>query len=178
MWQNLRMSEPEEKLQPAWCIVANVVHERPYGDGGAEIRRGTKQFAPSAKVRIVSFRRVGEENVTVVGRHRKSHRYITLITLCKWLVNWRVELVYSPHILPEIIAYENYNRVLKWYESWFLYHCLAMLGMIREQQDADWASSDEARKVAETLLQIRKEWHESARIVQPPVIRSSQHKRN
>ena len=54
-------------------MVANVVHERPYGPEGAEIRRGTKHFAPGAKVYVFSFFwGMGGEQVTVIGRHRKS----------------------------------------------------------------------------------------------------------
>nr|GFD56498.1 hypothetical protein [Tanacetum cinerariifolium] len=36
-----------------WTAVANIVRERPYGPGGAEIRLGTKHFAPGAKVYII-----------------------------------------------------------------------------------------------------------------------------
>jgi hypothetical protein len=35
---------------PVWCPVANVVRERTYGPGGKEIRRGSKHFAPGAKL--------------------------------------------------------------------------------------------------------------------------------
>jgi hypothetical protein len=45
----------ENALSSVWCIVANIVHERPYGPGGQEVRRGTKHFAPGAKVVILDF---------------------------------------------------------------------------------------------------------------------------
>lgn len=88
---------------PAWCVVANVVMERPYGPGGLEKRRGTKHFAPGAKVYVyVFFWGVGGEIVTVMGRHRKSHRFIQLSMPAKHLANWRAELVYSPAVAKVI----------------------------------------------------------------------------
>ena len=36
---------------------------------------------------------------TVVCRHRGSHRYVWMDVAAKYLVNWRVELVYSPHVI-------------------------------------------------------------------------------
>lgn len=88
---------------PAWCVVANVVMERPYGPGGAEKRRGTKHFAPGAKVYVYEFFwGVAGESVTVMGRHRKSHRFIQLSMPAKHLANWRAELVYSPSVAKVI----------------------------------------------------------------------------
>jgi len=65
--------------EPAWCVAANVIMERDYGPGGVEKRRGTKHFAPGAKVFVYDFFwGMGGESVTVMGRHRKSHRFIQL----------------------------------------------------------------------------------------------------
>src|SRR5688500_14907210 len=64
---------------PVWCVAANVVTEREYGPGGAEKRRGTRHFAPGAKVFVFNFFwGTGGERVTVIGRHRRSHRFIRL----------------------------------------------------------------------------------------------------
>ena len=88
---------------PAWCVVANVVMERQYGPGGAEKRRGTKHFAPGAKVYVYQFYwGMGGESVTVMGRHRRSHRFIQLSMRAKHLANWRAELVYSPAVAKVI----------------------------------------------------------------------------
>jgi hypothetical protein len=90
---------------PVWCVAANVLNERPYGPGGAEIRRGTKHFAPGAKVYVFDFFwGMGGEQVTVVGRHRKSRRYITLVMRATHLANWRAELAYSPHVIKQVLA--------------------------------------------------------------------------
>ena len=88
---------------PAWCVAANIVMERGYGPGGAEKRRGTKHFAPGAKVFVYYFFwGVGGESVTVMGRHRRSHRFIQLSMRAKHLANWRAELVYSPAVAKVI----------------------------------------------------------------------------
>jgi len=95
------LSNPDSA--PVWCVAANVVMERGYGPGGAETLRGTKHFAPGAKVFVYNFFwGVGGETVTVIGRHRKSHRYIRLSMPAKHLANWRAELVYSPSIAKQV----------------------------------------------------------------------------
>lgn len=96
--------------EPVWCVVANVVMERTYGPGGAERRSGTKHFAPGAKVYVVGFFwGTGGERVTVVGRHRKSHRFITLAMEAEHLANWRAELVYSPHVIERVREYGAFS---------------------------------------------------------------------
>ncbi|MGL6075034.1 MAG: TIGR02996 domain-containing protein [Fimbriiglobus sp.] len=88
---------------PIWCVVANVLLERNSGPGGAEIRRGTKHFAPGSKVYVFYFYwGSGGDRVTVVGRHRKTKKYMTLITNSEYLANWRAELVYAPEVIRRI----------------------------------------------------------------------------
>jgi hypothetical protein len=87
-----------------WCVVANVVDERPYGPGGIEVRRGTRLFASGTKVSCFPpLWGDGYERVKVVGRHRRTHRYITTTVRSAWLMNWRVKLVYSPHVIREML---------------------------------------------------------------------------
>ncbi|KAB2853463.1 MAG: hypothetical protein F9K46_18305 [Anaerolineae bacterium] len=96
--------DEQEKSSPIWCLVANVRAEIPYGPGGKETRRGTKQFYAGAKV--FCFPVIwgdGYENIMVIGRHRSTHRYIKMIVHWKKLTNWRAELVYSPYIISQII---------------------------------------------------------------------------
>jgi hypothetical protein len=88
-----------------WGVVANVVLERPYGPGGVERRRGTKQFAPGAKVHV--FQRLGWSDwrrIRVLGRHRRSSRLIELTMGVEQLANWRVEAVYSPSVIRRLLA--------------------------------------------------------------------------
>jgi len=96
---------------PVWCLVANVVAERRAGPGGVNVRRGTKHFAPGAKVYCLpplwdSYHKVRSvDKIVVVGRHRRSHRYMTIVTRTEWLTNWRIQLVYSPHVIREMVRF-------------------------------------------------------------------------
>lgn len=93
---------------PVWCPVANMTRERPYGVGSEITKRGSRHFAPGAKLyfhRVVGYSgRGGDPQVEVVGRHRGSHRYATMIVSLSWLENWRVDLVYSPHVARELFG--------------------------------------------------------------------------
>lgn len=94
--------EKNSALEPVWCLVANVVEERNFGPGGGERRRGTKHFAPGAKV--CAFPVLwgdGYEKIKVVGRHRESHRFVKMVIPSKWLTNWRAQLVYSPFLIAQ-----------------------------------------------------------------------------
>ena len=96
------MSRPE----PIWCIIANVMDEHHYGMEGKETRRGTRHFPPGAKVHCFPpLWGDGYTSIKVVGRHRGGHRYVTMVIPSKWLRNWRVSLVYSPHVITEMADY-------------------------------------------------------------------------
>jgi len=99
-----REIETATMVEPVWCPVANMVRERPYGPGGREIRRGSKHFAPGAK--LYCFPALwgdGYVQIQVIGRHRATHRYVNMIVNEKWLTNWRVRLAYSPHVIRELL---------------------------------------------------------------------------
>lgn len=86
-----------------WCVVANVAEEQPFGPGGHELRRGTKHFAPGAKVYCLPAQwGDGYEKIVVVGRHRATHCYVRIVLPAKRLTNWRTDLVYSPHVIAEL----------------------------------------------------------------------------
>jgi hypothetical protein len=83
-----------------------VVDERPHGPGGQERRSGTIHLAPGAKV--YCFPPLwGDSNIKVVGRHRGSHRYVTMVIRSAWIRNWRSELVYSPTLID--LLSESWN---------------------------------------------------------------------
>lgn len=91
------------EVQPIWCIVANVVDERPYGPGGHESRRGIRLFPAGAKVWVPDgYPGMGYETVTVIGRTRHGHRYATVDVRSEHLTNWKVKLVYSPAVRARI----------------------------------------------------------------------------
>ena len=55
-----------------YCMVGNIIDKHYYGEQKLEIRRGTKQFRPNAKVYIFpEFPGMGHENIVVIGKPRK-----------------------------------------------------------------------------------------------------------
>jgi hypothetical protein len=90
----------EQNPEPVWAIRASVIQERSYGPGGLETRRGTKHFAPGAKVYCAYILWDGPlTSVGVIGHHRGSHQYVTMILPHNYLTNFRADLVYSPHVI-------------------------------------------------------------------------------
>ncbi len=164
----------ENLMSPVWCIAANVVMERPFGPGGEETRSGTKHFAPGAKVCIVDFFwGMGGEDVTVVGHHRKSHRFITIVMRSKLLVNWRAELIYSPRIIKEVVQYKAYKPESRWIER---VKAESLWNSFRTQDENDWASSPGAKEKVEDIIETMKKYYEFARATQPPTTRPPQPK--
>ena len=99
----IRQVETSSKVEPIWCPAANMIAERPYGPSGTQIRRGSKHFAPGAKLYCYpALWGDGYGQIQVFGRHRGSHRYVKMIISSSWLINWRAELVYSPHLIREL----------------------------------------------------------------------------
>ena len=87
-------------VEPEWLLVGNIVKERPYGPEGAEFRPGTKHFSAGTKVYCLPPQwGDGYEQIKVIGRHRGSKRYVTMIISSAWVENWRAKLVYSPEVL-------------------------------------------------------------------------------
>jgi hypothetical protein len=90
-------------IPPLWCAVANVVAVAPRGPGGELIREGTKHFKPGTKVYcFTAYWGTAGDRVRVVGRARKSHRWITVAMLSKLLCDARVKLCYEPAVLRRI----------------------------------------------------------------------------
>ncbi len=132
--------------KPFWCVAANIVQERFYGPSGTLSSRGTKHFKPGAKVYVVSFYLGGSETLVVVGRHRGSHRYVTMALPTECLANPRAELVYSPHIIREIIAFRNTHDGKR---------------KQPDESDTEWGGGEEDKELAEARsVQLQKtiEW--------------------
>ena len=86
--------------EPRWLVVANVVLWRRYGDGGQELRPGTKAYKGGAKVYVVStYPGMGHEQLTTVGRGRHNGRWITIDTATRHLHSFRAKLIHSPAVL-------------------------------------------------------------------------------
>ncbi len=86
------------------CATANVLETIQWGEGGAELKKGTKHFRSGAKVYIVDYYPGMCEAVVVVGHHRASGRYIELSMRTKHLENFRMTTIYSPKVLKMIRA--------------------------------------------------------------------------
>jgi hypothetical protein len=85
---------------PVWCVVANVVEERRAGPFGSEMWRGTRHFAPGAKVYVIT--QLDEGQTEVVGHHRKAKRYVSAVVSTEALTGARAKCVYSPHVIREL----------------------------------------------------------------------------
>jgi hypothetical protein len=93
---------------PMWCAVANVVDYAPRGPGGELIREGTKHFKAGAKVYcFTASLGDGGDMARVIGRARKSHRWITIAMPTKLLRNARAKLCYEPAVLKRIVENDD-----------------------------------------------------------------------
>ena len=106
-----------------WCLVGNIVQSHTYGEEH-EIRYGSKQFAPGAKVYIAPANwDDGYENVIVIGCPRRCRHYIEIIMRSDLIENVRLKKVYAPFLLK----------------------------MMDESQYTWWGDKDEDRECIESL---------------------------
>ena len=102
-----------------WCLIGNIVKEHSAGPGGADQVEGTKHFKPGAKVHCLAPQwGDGYEKIKVVGRHRKSNRYVTMVIRSSWVTNWRAKVIYSPTVLHRLnwagIMWKSEISVRQW----------------------------------------------------------------
>ena len=114
------MSGENSEIQPIWCLAANLNDERLHGEGGAEVRHGTKHFAPGAKVYFYPpLWGDGYSKMQMIGRHRVTHRFVIMVIESRWLIRWRAERVYSPRIIREMESFwDEKEESKKWAEEW------------------------------------------------------------
>ncbi|MET9594245.1 hypothetical protein ABZY45_25445 [Streptomyces sp. NPDC006516] len=83
-----------------WLIAANVVRWRRYGEGGQELRPGTKSYRGGSKVYVIeTYPGAGHEQLTTIGRGRHTGTYIRIDMSTRNLHNFRAVPVYSPTVL-------------------------------------------------------------------------------
>lgn len=102
-----------EGPESQWCLVGNIVEERPYGEGGHEQRPGTEHFSGGTKVYCLPAQwGDGYDEIIVIGRHRGSKQFTTMIVSSDWVTNWRAKVVYHPEVLRRIkmAASESWKR--------------------------------------------------------------------
>ena len=131
--------------------MANVVPERPYGPGGAETRRGTRLLAPGAKVFV--FPHLWDSHgdyarLMVIGRHRASHRFVTLIMPARLLTNWRVDIAYSPHVIRSFL--EGLFELFWWKGE-------STEENLRRLRELTWNGMPEAKVRAEQMVALMRE---------------------
>lgn len=81
-------------------IVANVVRFRRYGDGGQELRPGTKPYRGGARVFVIdTYPGTGHEDVTTVGQARNTGHWITIDMPTRHLHTFRAKFAHSPAVL-------------------------------------------------------------------------------
>ncbi len=108
---------PEQSAAPPsqWCLVGNIVEERPYGEGGVETKRGTKHFSPGTKVYCLpSSWGDGYEKIRVIGRHRGSREFVTMVIRADWVTNWRAKVVYDPMVLRLVHTAAEADHIGNW----------------------------------------------------------------
>lgn len=107
--ENLKdYQHPEDEPEWRWCLVGNIVKEHPFGEE-KEIRQGTKQFAPGAKVYCAkSMWGDGYESIGVLGTPRHGKKYIEIIMERKKIENFRIQKVFKPQVL-DIMKQRHYS---------------------------------------------------------------------
>ena len=87
-----------------WCLVGNIVEEHEFGEEH-EVKTGTKQFGPGAKVYLAPVQwGDGFENVVAIGVPRHQKRNIEIITRRNYVENFRVQKVFKPSILKRMCS--------------------------------------------------------------------------
>lgn len=88
-------------LCPVWSLTATVKNET-YLSKGIEIQ-GSKHFEPGAKVYPCSqWSGDGYARPYVVGLHRETQKFISVICPSDHLENWKVELVENPILIFQL----------------------------------------------------------------------------
>jgi hypothetical protein len=96
-----------EKIEFIWCLVGNIVDKHLAGKE-LGIKRGTKQFVAGAKVYCFpSMWGDGYEKIMVIGKPRKRQKLIRVIMESKYIKNWRLQKVYDPFVISEMV--NNYG---------------------------------------------------------------------
>ena len=106
--------ETDDKQDPEtqWCLVGNIVEERPFGPDGDETVLGTKHFSPKTKVYCFPLQwGDGFDQIAVIGRHRGSKKFVTMIIGSDSVENWRAKVVYNPEVLRRLQQSDKRNWI-------------------------------------------------------------------
>lgn len=134
------MCEGEERPKWIWCLVGNVVKERPYGPDH-EVRLGTKRFTPGTKVYCYPGQwGDGYDRIYVLGRPRERYDLIRLIMPRKHIENFRLQRVYNPQVIERMHpGPDSDDCVCGWGDSdhdrMEIKHMLTWLNLSEEESD-------------------------------------------
>lgn len=98
----LKPTESDSERPSQWCLVGNIVKGQP-SDDDVGVSAGTKHF--SAGTKIYAFPAQwgdGYERIIVVGRHRGSKGFVTMVVNSDLITNWRAKVVYNPEVLRRL----------------------------------------------------------------------------
>jgi hypothetical protein len=102
-----------------WCLVGNVVDEHPHGEN-KDIRRGAKHFSAGTKVYCLTTQwGDGYDKAVVVGIHRGSRKWVTVVMPTSQITNWRAKAVYKPAVLKRLRdGFRNRPDGQRLYRQW------------------------------------------------------------
>lgn len=96
MTTDIDKERPHGRQPLGWCLVANVRRVMPLRDDGTRRPPGTRLFAPGAKLWLARTSLWDDaERLRVVGRHRKSHRYVEAYVKRSQLESFRARQYYD-----------------------------------------------------------------------------------
>ena len=103
-FQQLFINRPgmADEMDFVYCLVGNVVDKHLAGKE-LGVKRGSKHFAPGAKVYCFPpMWGNGYENALVIGKPRKRKTLIKVVMPSRLIKNWRLKKVYDPYIISEM----------------------------------------------------------------------------
>jgi hypothetical protein len=86
-----------------WCLVGNIIEPSPLDLDQQPTPQGNKHFSGGTKVYCLPAQwGDGYAKIRVIGRHRGSKQFVTMIISADRVVNWRARVVYDPEVLRRL----------------------------------------------------------------------------
>lgn len=100
--KSTQRDKPEDIHLFRYVLAGNIIDQHHYGEN-KEIRRGTKQFRPGAKVYLLPlYGGGGHAEMPVYGLPRRSRRKIVVVIRAVLIKNVRLQKTYDPSLVVEI----------------------------------------------------------------------------
>lgn len=91
-----------------WCVAASVVEATLWTYSGQIKRSGTRHFTSGTTVYCLPpLWQNHYENLTVLGPHRQTMRYIMVIMPANQLTDWQVIHLEYPQLIAELCGFSN-----------------------------------------------------------------------